>query len=186
MPSIAFIDTEVDPNSKKILDIGGVSSDKAKFHSPSLTEFKEFIQPAEYLCGHNIIEHDKKYLDKWIGIDLNNKYKFIDTLYLSPLLYPEQPYHRLVKDDKLDPENLNNPYIDATKARDLFYDELNEFGGLDNRLKSIFYNLLKDSEYFRHFFGFAGNFNEAQDLPELIAFLFSSIDLFKQRPQQIY
>jgi ATP-dependent DNA helicase RecQ len=175
MPSIAFIDTEVDPNSKKILDIGGVRSDKAKFHSPLLTEFKEFIQPVEYLCGHNIIEHDKKYLDKWFGIDLNNKHNFIDTLYLSPLLYPEKPYHRLVKDDKLDPDNLNNPYIDATKARDLFYDELNEFGGLDNRLKSIFYNLLKDSEYFRHFFGFAGNFNEEQDLAELINSYFSQL-----------
>ena len=175
MPSIAFIDTEVDPNSKKILDIGGVSYDGTKFHSPSLTEFKEFIQPAEYLCGHNIIDHDKKYLDKWIGTDFTGKYKFIDTLYLSPLLYPEQPYHKLVKDDKLDPENLNNPYIDATKARDLFYDEMNEFQGLDNRLKSIYYNLLKDSEYFRHFFSFAGNFNEAQDLPELIASYFNQL-----------
>ena len=37
-------------------------------------------------------------------------YKFIDTLFLSPLFYPEQPYHRLVNDDKLD----------ATKARDYF------------------------------------------------------------------
>jgi len=114
MPSIAFIDTEVDPNSKKILDIGGVSSDGTKFHSPSLNEFKEFIQPAEYLCGHNIIEHDKKYLDKWNGPDLNTTYKFIDTLYVSPLLYPEKPYHKFVKDDKLDRGNLNNPYIDAT------------------------------------------------------------------------
>jgi ATP-dependent DNA helicase RecQ len=73
MPKIAFIDTEVDPNSKKILDIGGVISDGNKFHSPSLTDFKEFLQPAEYLCGHNIIDHDKKYLEKWIDADFTGR-----------------------------------------------------------------------------------------------------------------
>jgi len=35
MPSIAFIDTEVDPSSKKILDIGGVSKNG---RSPVLPE----------------------------------------------------------------------------------------------------------------------------------------------------
>ena len=175
MPQITFIDTEVDPTSKKILDIGCVNDDRKMFHSPSLSDLGDFLQTSEYLCGHNIMDHDKKYLDKWIGADFSNRFKFIDTLFLSPLLYPEQPYHKLVKDDKLDPENLNNPYIDATKARDLLYDEINKFQGLDKELKSIYYNLLKDSEYFSHFFDFVGYYDENPNLRELISAYFNKL-----------
>ena len=51
----------------------------------------------------------------------------IDTLSLSPLLFPSKPYHALVKDDKLQVDELNNPLNDAIKARDLFFDELKLF-----------------------------------------------------------
>jgi ATP-dependent DNA helicase RecQ len=37
----------------------------------------------------------------------------IDTLPLSPLLFPKKPYHRLIKDDKLFSDQLNNPINDA-------------------------------------------------------------------------
>lgn len=175
MPQITFIDTEVDPTSKKILDIGCVNDNGSMFHSPSLSELGDFLQTSEYLCGHNIIDHDKKYLEKWIGTDFASRYKFIDTLFLSPLFYPEQPYHKLVKDDKLDSENLNNPYIDATKARDLFYDEKNKFLGLDKELKSIYFNLVKDSEYFKHFFDIVGYNDENPKLAELISSYFNQL-----------
>lgn len=169
MPRITFIDTETQPVTGKILDIGCVNEDQNKYHSSSLSELENFIQSAEYLCGHNIIDHDKKYLEKWMGADFTGKYRYIDTLFLSPLLYPEKPYHKLVKDDKLDPENLNNPYIDAIKTQDLFNDELNAFHGLDKQLKSIYFNLLKDSAYFKHFFDFVGYSDEVQNLEEIIS-----------------
>ena len=41
----------------------------------------------------------------------------VDTLYISPLLFPERPYHRLVKDDKLVSDQMNNPVNDCEKAR---------------------------------------------------------------------
>ena len=54
----------------------------------------------------------------------------IDTLYLSPLLFPRRPYHALLKDDKLQSDELNNPVNDSEKARRLFLDEVNAFADL--------------------------------------------------------
>ncbi|HOM02335.1 MAG TPA: RecQ family ATP-dependent DNA helicase [Acetivibrio sp.] len=79
---------------------------------------------------------------------------FIDTLYLSPLLFPQKPYHSLVKDDKLQTDDINNPLNDSIKARDLFFDEVKAFHKLDDELKRIFYTLLKDKEGFSAFFRF--------------------------------
>ncbi|MCL2380941.1 MAG: hypothetical protein FWC64_05030 [Treponema sp.] len=117
---IVFIDTEVGFNSKKISDIGAITGSGREFHSSSLAAFSDFLHGAAYVCGHNIIKHDLKYLEKEIA-DSSAEY-FIDTLYLSPLLFPKKPYHRLVKDDKLASDERNNPLNDAKKARDLFYD----------------------------------------------------------------
>lgn len=43
---------------------------------------------------------------------------------LHPLLFPEHPYHRLVKDDKLLCDQMNNPVNDCQKAKDLLFDEI--------------------------------------------------------------
>ncbi len=42
MKSIAFIDTEIEPKSLKILDIGSVKADGSFFHKPSVAEFPNF------------------------------------------------------------------------------------------------------------------------------------------------
>ena len=44
----------------------------------------------------------------------------------------------LLKDDKIQSEELNNPLNDAMKARDLFFDEVNEFQALSSKMKWIF------------------------------------------------
>ncbi|MBN1132364.1 MAG: RecQ family ATP-dependent DNA helicase [Bacteroidales bacterium] len=154
MPRIAFLDTEVDPGSGKILDIGCMHPDGGVLHTRSLKELVDFLGDSEYICGHNIIEHDLKYLNRNLGTDLAEKFKFIDTLFLSPLLFPQKPYHKLVKDDKLQTDDLNNPLNDSSKARDLFNDEVDAFNQLDNELKIIYYNLLKDRVQFESFFKF--------------------------------
>ena len=50
--SIAFIDSEVGINDKKIHDLGAVRNDRATFHSASIQEFSKFIAEVEFLCGH--------------------------------------------------------------------------------------------------------------------------------------
>lgn len=145
---ITFIDIEVEPNSGKILDFGAVKANGNSFHSHNLNEFLDFIQDTSFVCGHNIFGHDIIYFER-IGIKFPN---FIDTLYLSPLLFPKRPYHNLVKDDKLQSDSLNNPFNDALKAKDLFFDELSAFGNLDKGIQDIFYALLHKTDAFKGFF----------------------------------
>ena len=148
MKHICFIDTEVSETDNKAYDFGAVNKNDEKLHTGSAHEFHSFIVSAEYICGHNIIDHDAKY------IDAPDSAKYIDTLYLSPLLFPNKPYHRLLKDDKLLTDELNNPLNDAVKAKELFYDEVNAFAELDDDLKLIYYMLLKNSPYFSGFFDY--------------------------------
>lgn len=54
MNSIAFIDTEIDPKSLRILDMGGIKSDGSLFHKTSLLEFIAFLKGVDFVAGHNI------------------------------------------------------------------------------------------------------------------------------------
>lgn len=42
MNSVAFIDLEVNPETKKITDIGGIKQNQDIFHSPVLADFISF------------------------------------------------------------------------------------------------------------------------------------------------
>ncbi len=153
--NIVFIDAEVDFKSKKILDVGGITGDGLKLHTNSVADLLLFIGKNKYVCGHNIIKHDLPHIEKAASVDISSV-KAIDTLYLSPLLFPAKPYHALLKDDKLQTEELNNPLNDAIKAKDLFYDELSAFREIRDELKRIYYSLLGDKKEFKWFFDFVG------------------------------
>lgn len=157
---IAFFDAEVCVQDKKIKDIG-VVFDNAVFHSTSVFQFNTFIENVEYLCGHNCLNHDLNYLT------VSNK-KIIDTLPLSALLFPKHPYHRLLKDDKLQIDELNNPVNDSKKAKELFYDEINAFYALSETVKMIYYALIYRFKEFRDFFDYLDYRNEPSDLIECI------------------
>lgn len=154
MKSIAFIDTEIAVKTQKVLDIGSVKSNGEVFHSPSLSDFMAFIKGSQYICGHNIIKHDLKYIRRVLNDLSFDPSKIIDTLYLSPLLFPKRPYHALVKDDKLQTEDKNNPLNDSKKAKDLFYDEVAAFQQLNKPLQKIYYKLLWNKPEFKAFFTF--------------------------------
>lgn len=168
MKSIAFIDTEIEPRNRKILDIGCIKNDGSSFHKTSVPEFIQFLNGTRYICGHNIFNHDIKYIGKAL-IDAGvNSENIIDTLFLSPLLFPTKPYHALLKDDKLQSEFLNNPLNDSIQAKDLFNDEVAAFKQTDETLKKIFYFLLKDKMEFSSFFRFIGYTSETIELEKLI------------------
>ena len=174
MNSIVFFDTEIDPNRGKVLDIGAIKGNGAPFHSASVVDFMEFIKGSEYVCGHNIFNHDLKYLQNAIYKALIDDINYIDTLHFSPLLFTTRPYHALLKDDKLQSEELNNPLNDSMKARDLFFDEVSAFKNLDNTLKQILYELLKDKKEFSSFFKFVGLNENVIDLYKTIHDKFST------------
>lgn len=156
MKRIAFIDTEVDPQSKKLLCIGCINHRDEWMHSPSVSELVSLVNDAEYIAGHNILNHDIKCLNEPLeqhGIRIPH---VIDTLLLSPLLFPKKPYHALLKDDKLQTDDVNNPLNDSIKARDLFYDEVAVFHQLDEEMKQILYCLLHRTIEFGSFFEYIG------------------------------
>lgn len=150
--SVVFFDTEIGVDDKKIHDIGAVRSDKGSLHTASVSEFCAFIADADFLCGHNVVHHDMKYLAP--VLDQRVPKRIIDTLYLSPLLFPKRPYHRLVKDDKLQVDELNNPVNDSQKAQTLFFEEVDAFWQLSIEKKKIFCGLLYNFEEFKGFFDY--------------------------------
>jgi ATP-dependent DNA helicase RecQ len=175
MEKIAFFDLETSSRDHQIFDIGCIKSDGSTFHENSIQRFLSFVQDAAFICGHNVIKHDLKYLHQQLG---NNKFGLgttIDTLYLSPLLFPKNPYHRLLKDDKLQVEELNNPLNDSIKARELFYDEVEAFNALEEPLKKIFYNLLVHQKEFVSFFNFL-NYVHKLSVSELESLICSYLD----------
>ena len=148
--NIAFVDTEVGLKDHKIHDIGALRDDGATFHQASQTALNQFLQEGkvDYICGHNLIHHDARYLQ------LNGI--LIDTLYLSPLLFPKRPYHHLVKDDKLMSEQMNNPVNDCEKAKELLMDEIAAWNLLSENKRKIFTLLLQHEKEFRGFLMYVG------------------------------
>lgn len=168
MKSIVFIDTEIEPKSQRILDIGAIKSGGNIFHKTSLVELALFLNGVQFVAGHNIFNHDLKYIENVLhSINLNSA-NVIDTLYLSPLLFPANPYHALLKDDKLQTDELNNPVNDSVKAKDLFFDEVSAFAKLDDGLKKIIYSLLGEVKEFKAFFRFIGFNTLCSNLEETI------------------
>ena len=163
--NIAFVDTEVGLKDHKIQDIGALRDDGATFHQASQTALNQFLQEGkvDYICGHNLIHHDAHYLH------LNGI--LIDTLYLSPLLFPKRPYHHLVKDDKLMSEQMNNPVNDCEKAKELLMDEIAAWNLLSENKRKIFTLLLQHEEEFRGFLMYVGTIETDEtttDVSELI------------------
>jgi len=168
MNSVAFIDTEIEPKSLKILDIGGVKDNGNSFHSNSVADFINFLKNTQFVCGHNIFNHDLKYIQKAVADAGINPANIIDTLFLSPLLFPAKPYHALLKDDKLQTEDVNNPLNDSIKAKDLFFDEVAAFQQTDETIKQILYLLLNDKKEFHSFFHFITYKSNDTNLKKLI------------------
>ena len=166
MKPILFFDAEINPENGQILDIGAVDSDGRQFHAASVGDFSAFVKKYEWFGGHNILAFDLKYLEAAIPQSASAQY--VDTLCLSPLLFPAKPYHRLLKDDKLQTDSLSNPLDDAVKSFELFCDEITAFEALDDTLKQIWYLLLHQLPEFSGFFAYL-DFAADNDAVKLIA-----------------
>jgi len=165
----AIVDVEVGLKDHKIHDIGALKHDNTAFHKTSKEELFVFLNDVDYICGHNIIHHDAKYL----FADNTCSRILVDTLYVSPLLFPERPYHRLVKDDKLMSEQMNNPVNDCRKAKDLLLDEIACWKSLPKEKRMLFASLLKGKKEFEGFLCMVGAEYIHQGVPELIKELYA-------------
>jgi len=71
---------------------------------------------AAFVLGHNVIAHDQPALALLHpGLALHDL-PLLDTLELSPVAFPQNPYHRLLKDYKLCTTTRNDPVRGAELA----------------------------------------------------------------------
>ncbi len=88
-----------------------------------LGEFDAFGGSAEFIVGHNILSHDLPHLRAQDATLAILHKPVVDTLYLSPLAFPENPYHRLVKNYQIVRDSINNPAEDAAFSGKIFLEQ---------------------------------------------------------------
>lgn len=167
MSKIVFVDSEIS-HSGEICDLGAVTPEGGRIHTSSHSKFSAFVSGCNYVCGHNLIAYDLKYIRNLILGD----YIAIDTLTISPLLFPKKPYHHLLKDYKIQTEQLNDPANDAALCMELFFDEVEAFNALDEKLKAVFFALIGTRREYIGFFDYV-NYISAADAESLIRERFS-------------
>lgn len=103
----------------------------------ALEQIDEFAKSADFILGHNLLGHDFPIL-RATSPDLNILNKpVIDTLYLSPLAFPQNPYHRLVKNYKLVRSSINKPVDDAKLAASVFREQWESFVALEAKKPTL-------------------------------------------------
>ena len=132
---VALLDLETGQTGK-ILKIGAVRGPGTIFYkgnfdqNDALAQLDRFLAGSHCLVGHNLLRHDLPLLAEQRP-DLNLlKLPTADTLFLSPICFPENPYHRLVKDYKLVSDSINDPVADSKLAGVLLADEIASLAGM--------------------------------------------------------
>ncbi len=147
---ILYIDIETNKNGN-IKDVGAFFNGQ-ELHESQLTKIEKWIKQAEYICGHNIIAHDIPFLKKVLAPEIFRNKIIVDTLLWSPLLFSDNPYHKLVKGYKIvNDSDYNNPLSDCKLTKQLLIDELNKFNELDTVIQQIYANLLISSKAYSGF-----------------------------------
>ncbi|HLD68083.1 MAG TPA: RecQ family ATP-dependent DNA helicase, partial [Pseudomonas sp.] len=138
-PKCLIIDLEVVPEQRgqpaRIFKLGALRPDNGeelelsvgKQLDAALQRLDRMAEGASFLLGHNLLAHDLPLL-RAVAPDLQLlKLPVIDTLRLSPLAFPQNPYHRLIKDYKLIRDSLNSPLADCRSTLVLFLDQHQAF-----------------------------------------------------------
>lgn len=93
----------------------------------SLHKVDALSEGAAFVLGHNVVRHDLPALAKRYPSLKLNDLPAVDTLELSPLAFPANPYHSLVKDYKLVRDARNDPLKDAQLSLRLWQDQYTAF-----------------------------------------------------------
>jgi len=128
------IDLEVGKQNNQIHQFAAVRSDNGEAFvfkkgalSAALSDLDAFARPAAMLLGHNLIAFDiPRLAAAEPGLRLL-KLPLVDTLWLSPLAFPRNPYHHLIKhyqDGGIRRGSLNDPELDARLALEVFSEEV--------------------------------------------------------------
>lgn len=113
------------PDTGKQISIGNVG--KAAHLAEELDALTE---GAAFVLGHNLVRHDLPVLQSRLPALRLHSLPVVDTLELSPIAFPQNPYHSLVKDYKLVRDARSDPLKDARLALDLWHDQYQAFATL--------------------------------------------------------
>lgn len=151
---ILYIDLETTLQGK-IKDVGALFN-RQELHGNDFAKLSTWIQEADYICGHNIIAHDIPLLKEKLGAEIFQHKKLVDTLLWSPILFNENPYHKLVKGYKIvNDSDYNNPLSDCKLTEELLNNELNAFQELKEEEQQLYRVLLSKSEHYAGFLALA-------------------------------
>lgn len=127
---LVSVDVESHPQrDDQIFAIGAVRSDKADVYSSACAparaasvaaSLNRFAHDGQVLLGHNLKRHDLPLMRHQLSQLECLNWPVLDTLELSALAFPNNPYHRLVKGYKLLADERNNPAKDARVALNVF------------------------------------------------------------------
>lgn len=153
------IDVETAPhNDNRIFKLGAVrSSDQRGFTISTSTakaadvarQVDELAAGSRLLVGHNIRRHDLIELKRQYPALQCTQLPVLDTLELSTIAFPNNPYHRLIKGYKLISDSKNEPERDARITLDLLADELvalDEMWRIDPDWVALLHFLLRSDE----------------------------------------
>lgn len=160
------IDVESRPDEQdRIFRLGAVRSDTdatldlavGRSAQTSIAQrLNEFARDASLVVGHNVRRHDLPALAaQFPGLDWLHL-PVLDTLELSPLAFPRNPYHRLIKGYKLVSDSRNDPLKDAQLALGLLADEIEAFAQMhaaDPAWIGVLHFLLRDDPALNLIFG---------------------------------
>lgn len=104
------------PDTKETARISGKSNNL-------VSQLDDITQGAAFVLGHNVIAFDQPALVVLHPNLILHQLPMIDTLELSPVAFPQNPYHKLLKDYKLCTTTRNDPVRDAELAYELFLDQ---------------------------------------------------------------
>ncbi|WP_166962043.1 RecQ family ATP-dependent DNA helicase [Yeosuana marina] len=168
---ILYLDIETSKKGK-INDVGALFNGQ-ELHENRLTRLENWINETEYVCGHNIVAHDIPMLERVLGKDIFKNKKIVDTLLWSPILFSDNPYHKLVKGYKIvNDSDYNNPLSDCKLTKQLLIDELNKFNELDTSIQNIYASLLSHSKDYSGFLELISFQKETKNTSSVIRTLF--------------
>ncbi len=91
----------------------------------AIARLDHLAKEADVILGHNVLDFDLPWLSSQpVRPHILLDKPIIDTLYLSPLAFPANPYHRLIKDYKLVRDSINDPVNDSRLALQIFTEQL--------------------------------------------------------------
>ncbi len=132
-PPCVSLDLEVGKEDGRIRALAGVRADTGRSFAfgggdltAALAGLDDLADGASFVLGHNLIDFDLRLLAA-AKPDLRLlTLPAMDTLRLSPLAFPGNPYHHLVKhyqDGGLKRGRINDPELDSRLALDVFGDQ---------------------------------------------------------------